>query len=278
MTPGDLVSGTARPDRLYGSRVSQARLSDALLGGQDHYEDDREALRRLLEIAPDAQLMAREQRAWLVRVVRHLAAERGIDQFLDLGSGLPAEENTHQVAQRHRPGAEVVYVDHDPVVQVHGRAVLEENEHTHITGADLTDPGATFGDPVVYRHLDFERPVAVLLCSILHHVESLERAQYIVRSYVDELPSGSYLLLTHHHEPPDDPPRQALAHTLDAEFAGTCLGTVHRSRAEIASFFTGLELLDPGLAPLHDWWPDGPRMTPLTDLNLMTLGGVALKP
>jgi hypothetical protein len=131
---------------------------------------------------------------------------------------------------------------------------------------------------VVYRHLDFERPVAVLLCSVLHHVESLDRARYIVRSYVDQLPPGSYLVLTHHHEPPDDPPRQALAHTLDAEFEGTCLATVHRSRAEIASFFAGLDLLAPGLAYLHDWWPDGPRMKPLTDLNLMTLGGVALKP
>ncbi|WP_239154618.1 SAM-dependent methyltransferase [Amycolatopsis sp. FDAARGOS 1241] len=268
-----MVSGTS-------TRFDQpnlARVSDALLGGCDHYEADRAAVRRLLDIAPGAETMAREHRAWLVRVVRFLAAERGVDQFLDLGSGLPAAENTHQVAQRHNPDARVVYVDNDPVVQVHGRAVLEENDRTHVSGADLTDPGATLGDPIVYRHLDFDRPMALLLCGVLHHVDVLDRAQHIARTFAAELCPGSYLVLTHHHAPTDDPPRQALAQLLDSTFEGTALATVHRSRAEIASFFTGLNLLDPGLGYLHDWWPDGPRLTPLDDLNFLTLGGVALK-
>ncbi|MFF4595644.1 SAM-dependent methyltransferase [Amycolatopsis sp. NPDC001319] len=271
-----MVSGTST--RFDHDRPSLARLSDALLGGCDHYEADRVMLQRLLAVAPGAQAMAREHREWLMRVVRHLAADRGIDQFLDLGSGMPTAENTHEVAQRHNPDARVVYVDNDPVVQVHGRAVLETNDRTHVSGADLTDPGATLGDPIVYRHLDFDRPMALLLCSIVHHIDNLDRAQFIVRSYVDQLAPGSYLLLTHHHTPPADPPRQALAHLIDSTFQGTGLGTVHRSREEIESFFTGLELLEPGLGPLHEWWPDGPRMIPLGDLNYLTLGGVARKP
>ncbi|GAA4550056.1 SAM-dependent methyltransferase [Amycolatopsis samaneae] len=277
MTPGR-VDAAERGASLDFGRASLARLSDALLGGHDHYEADREAMRRLLAIAPGARAMAKEHRDWLVRVVRFLAAKRGVGQFLDLGSGMPTAENTHQVAQRYNPEARVVYVDNDPVVQVHGRAVLEENDRTHVSGANLTVPAETLWDPVVVEHLDFAEPVALILCSIVHHIDDFARASHIVRSYVDALAPGSYLLLTHHVEPEADGPRRELARLLESTFQGTGLGTVHRPREQIESFFTGLDLLPPGLCLLHEWWPDGPRLAPLSELNFLTLGGVARKP
>ncbi|RSM38490.1 hypothetical protein DMA12_32830 [Amycolatopsis balhimycina DSM 5908] len=279
MTPGDLRSGTeGGAASLDFSKASLARLSDALLGGHDHYEVDREAMRRLLAIAPGARAMAKEHRDWLVRAVRFLAGKRGIDQFLDLGSGMPTAENTHEVAQRYNPDAQVVYVDNDPVVQVHGRALLEENYLTHVTGADLTRPAETLADEVVTEYLDFSRPVALILTSIVHHIDDFERAKRIVAAYVDALAPGSFLLLTHHFDPEEDSPRQELARLLETSFQGTGLGSVHRTREQIAAFFEGTELLRPGLVYLHEWWPDGPRLHPLSELNFLTLGGVARKP
>lgn len=278
MTPGDLRSGTeGGAAALDFSKASLARLSDALLGGHDHYEVDREAMRRLLAIAPGAREMAKEHRDWLVRAVRFLAGKRGIDQFLDLGSGMPTAENTHEVAQRYNPDAQVVYVDNDPVVQVHGRALLEENYLTHVTGADLTRPAETLADEVVKEYLDFSRPVALILTSIVHHIDDYDRAKAIVAQYVDALAPGSFLLLTHNFDPEEDSPRQELARLLETSFQGTGLGSVYRTREQIAGFFAGTELLRPGLVHLHEWWPDGPRLHPLGELNYLTLGGVARK-
>jgi hypothetical protein len=278
MTPGDLRSGTEGGSAsLDFSKASLARLSDALLGGHDHYEVDREAMRRLLAIAPGARTMAKEHRDWLVRAVRFLAGKRGIDQFLDLGSGMPTAENTHQVAQRYNPDAQVVYVDNDPVVQVHGRALLEENYLTHVTGADLTRPAETLADDVVKDYLDFTRPVALILTSIVHHIDDYERAKSIVADYVAALAPGSYLLLTHNFDPEEDSPRQELARLLETSFQGTGLGSVYRTREQITAFFEGTELLRPGLVYPHEWWPDGPRIHPLSELNFLTLGGVARK-
>jgi hypothetical protein len=279
MTPGDLRSGTdGSAAFLDFSKASLARLSDALLGGHDHYEVDREAMRRLLAIAPGARTMAKEHRDWLVRAVRFLAGKRGVDQFLDLGSGMPTAENTHEVAQRYNPDAQVVYVDNDPVVLVHGRALLEENYLTHVTGADLTRPAETLADEVVKEYLDFTRPVALILTSIIHHIDDHERAKAIVAEYVAALAPGSFLLLTHNFDPEEDSPRQELARLLETSFQGTGLGSVFRTREQIAAFFEGTELLSPGLVHLHEWWPDGPRLHPLSELNFLTLGGVARKP
>ncbi|MGA6088860.1 S-adenosyl methyltransferase [Amycolatopsis sulphurea] len=257
-------------------RPSLARFADALLGGHDHYGCDRALLQRLLTVAPYAREVAHERRRWQLRVLRHLIRSEGVDQFLDLGCGMPTTDNTHQIAQRLLPGAQVVYVDHDPVVQVHGRAVLEENECVHVTGPDLTDPGATLGDPIVYRHLDFERPVVLLLCDVLHHVPRLEHAQYVVRSYIDQLAPGSFVLITHDRLPPDKA-CAALARDLDRVLGEAGLGSTRRDRAGIVSLFTGLELIEPGVVPLHEWWPCGPRLLPVSHQHLLSLGGVAAK-
>ncbi|MFE5568742.1 MULTISPECIES: SAM-dependent methyltransferase [Amycolatopsis] len=276
MTSDEVRSVPRRPLPLDYSKPNLARMKDVLLGGHDHYEVDRQAVVDLLALAPDAAAMAKEFRAWANRVVRFLADARGIDQFLDLGSGLPTAENTHQAAQRYNPDALVVYVDHDPVVQAHGLALLEDHL-VHVSGADLTDPARTLADPVVAEHIELDRPVAVILNSVLHHIEDLDKARAVVRAYVDAIAPGSYVLITHDFTPGEGS-RGALARKLDDLMAGTGHRTVHRGRDEIESLFDGLEILEPGVVHLHEWWPEGPRLAPLTELNHLSLGGVGIKP
>ncbi len=259
-------------------RPSIARVFDALMGGQDNYEVDRAVLSQILELAPEAPIMAQEVRQWLIRTVRYLTDREGIDQFLDLGSGFPTVENTHQVAQRYNPEARVVYVDNDPVVQAHGRALLAENDFTHIAGNDLTKPLETVEELSRSHRLDFDRPVGLIMCSIVHHIQDLEAAQKIVRSYVDALAPGSFITLLHQHNPADGSEAADVATSLEKRFNGTGLDTLYRTREEIESFFDGLDLVDPGLTYPHMWWPDGPRFTPLTTVNFTSLGGVARKP
>lgn len=276
MTSDEVRSVSRRPLALDYTKPNLARMKDALLGGHDHYEVDRKAVADLLALAPDSALMAKEFRYWAVRVVRFLAGSRGIDQFLDLGSGLPTAENTHHAAQRYNPDALVVYVDHDPVVQAHGLALLEDHL-VHVSGADLTEPAKTLADPVIAEHIEFDRPVAVILNSVLHHIEDLGKARALVHAYVDAMAPGSYLLLTHDYDPGDGSPGSALARKLDDLMADTGHRTVHRTREEIESLFDGLEILEPGLVHLHEWWPEGPRLSPLGELNYLSLGGVGFK-
>ncbi|KFU79264.1 S-adenosyl methyltransferase [Amycolatopsis lurida] len=276
MTSDEVRSVPRRPLPLDYSKPNLARMKDVLLGGHDYYEVDRRAVEDLLAVAPDAAAIAKEFRSWANRVVRFLAGARGIDQFLDLGSGLPTSENTHQAAQRYNPDALVVYVDHDPVVQAHGLALLEDLL-VHVSGADLTDPEQTLADPVVAEHIEFDRPVAVILNSVLHHIEDLGEAQAVVRGYVDAIAPGSYVLITHDFTPGEGE-RGALARKLDDLMASTGHRTVHRGRGEIESLFDGLEILEPGVVHLHEWWPEGPRLAPLTELNHLSLGGVGIKP
>ncbi len=259
-------------------RPSIARVFDALMGGTDNYAADRAVLREILAIAPESPAMAQEVRQWLVRAVRYLTERRGVDQFLDLGSGFPTVENTHQVAQKYNPEAHVVYVDNDPVVQAHGRALLVDNDFTHISGNDLLHPAETLADPTVEQYLDFDRPVGLVLCAIVHHIADLEQARQVVKSYVGAMAPGSYLVLLHQHNPDDGSEAAGVATELQQRFSGTGLDTRYRTRAEIASFFDGLDLLEPGLTAPHLWWPDGPRLAPLTPVNWTSLGGVARIP
>ncbi len=271
------MATSERPsDRVDFERPSIARVSDALMGGQDHYAADRAVVQQILDIAPDSPAMAQEVRQWLVRAVRYLTERLGVDQFLDLGSGFPTVENTHQVAQKYDPEAHVVYVDNDPVVQAHGRALLVDNDYTHISGNDLLRSEETLAD--VRRFIDLERPVGLVLCAVVHHITDLQQAQQVVKSYVGALAPGSYLVLLHHHNPDDGSEAAAVAASLQDRFGRTGLDTHYRSRAEIASFFDGLDLLEPGLTAPHEWWPDGPRLAPLTPVNRTSLCGVARIP
>jgi hypothetical protein len=261
------------------SKASIARVYDAFLGGKDNYEVDREVVRAILEISPDSPAVAREFRDALVRMVRFLVASAGIDQFLDCGSGLPTAENTHQVAQRINSEATVVYFDNDPIVAAHGRALLEDNDRTHFGVADLRQPEEVLRHPAVTRHLDFARPLALMQCGTMHHLEDSERPDQIMARYIEALPSGSYVAISHFYDPADGSPISELAREAERRFQASSMGTGrYRTMTEIAAYLDGLELVEPGLVPNFVWWPDGPWISPIPDLARCTLVGLARKP
>jgi hypothetical protein len=260
------------------SRPSVARVYDCFLGGKDNYEVDRQVFLQVDAVAPQMKLLARSCRHWLVRITRFLAGTAEIDQFLDLGAGLPSAENTHEAAQRMNPDARVVYVDNDPVVAAHGRALLEENDQTRLVVDDLTDPDAIFGNAEINRFLDLSRPVGVIQSNTIHHVSDAEQPREIMSRYVELLPSGSYLALSHFHDPQDGGAGTELARFVEDIFANGPMGSGYfRTREQIQEFFTGLEMVEPGLVRLNDWWPDGPMLT-TTIADEVSLGGVARKP
>ncbi|ASR35641.1 hypothetical protein BAY61_12250 [Prauserella marina] len=259
--------------------ASIARVYDAMLDGKDNYAVDREVRSQLIAVAPDIQTMTRDNREWLIRVSRFLASEVGLDQFLDLGSGLPSAENTHQVVQRLNLNARVVYVDNDPVVQAHGRALLEENDFTFFSPADLTRPSELLADPVVRKHIDFDEPLALYQISTLHHVPDDQRPHDIMAELVDALPSGSYIALSHFYDPADGSELSALAKKLEEVLLSGPMGSGRfRTRTEIEEFFADLELVSPGLVLPCDWWPDGPKTKPKLDVQQLILAGLARKP
>lgn len=259
-------------------RPNMARLTDALLGGRDHYASDRAVMDQLLRVAPGARQLARDHRDWIIRVLRLLVGERKIDQFVDLGSGMPTVDNTHQVVQRYNPEARVIYVDNDPVVQAHGRAILEENDRTHVAGCDFTEPAKALAHPDLQPYLDLTRPVALMMCSVVHHIPDHTKAAEVVQEWLEVVPSGSYLMLSHQYDPADQSEASALVRTLEKMFAGTEISSTPRIREQIQAYFDGLEYVPPGLAHPHDWWPSGPRLLPLSALNFAMLGAVARKP
>jgi len=261
------------------SVASVARVYDCFLGGKDNYAVDREVYQQVVENAPEAVEIGRINRHWLIRAVRFLARSAKIDQFLDVGAGLPAADNTHQAAQRMNSDVRVVYVDNDPVVAVHGRALLEEDERTHLVMADLTEPDAVLENPVVQRYIDFDRPLALIQCATIHHVPDSKRPAEIMQRYIDRLPSGSYLALSHFHDPQDDGEGTRLARFVEGVFSSSSMGSgFFRTRDQIATFFDGLELVEPGLVRLCDWWPDGPSLGPHQTVDDVLLGAVARKP
>jgi S-adenosyl methyltransferase len=273
-------SGVRVPVGVDPTRASIARVYDATLGGKDNYAVDREVVRKIEEVAPGQSDVARMNRRWLVRVVRYLAGpDAGIDQFLDVGSGLPTLENTHDVAQRRNPEARVVYVDNDPVCNAYGRALLEANEHTHFVAADLTEPRTLLAHPDVTTYLDLTQPVALILCGILHHVDDELDPVGIMSKYIDALPSGSFVAITSFWNPDDKSDASRMAKELERRFTTLGLGSGwYRTRDEIAAFFCGLPFVAPGLVELDDWWPAGPPLRPRPTEERLLLGGVARKP
>lgn len=260
------------------STASIARVYDVFLGGKDNYEVDQAVAGAVIERIPETLTFAQEHRAWLIRAVRFLA-KVGIDQFLDCGSGLPTRENTHQAAQRYNPEATVVYVDNDPIVAAHGRALMEENDRTHFVDGDLTKPAELLAEPRIANVLDLSKPLAVIQCSTIHHVTDEQRPREIMRSYVDAMPSGSYLALTHWHDPADGSEGSDQARYISETFKNSSMGSANfRSRAEIEGLFTGLEFVEPGLTLLRDWWPDGPNLAPAQPVDQIVLAGVGRKP
>ncbi len=260
------------------TRASIARVYDAFLLGKDNYEIDREVLHKVQKAAPEAQDLAFENRGFLIRACRFLASQTGITQFLDCGSGLPTAENTHQVVQRINPEINVVYVDNDPVVLAHGRALLEENENTHFVAEDIFEPQRILEHEVVRQHIDFSQPVAFLQLGTLHHYNGPhERPAEIMKEYVAALPSGSFVAISHFFDPEDED--SATARRMEDFFLHSPMGSgTFRTQKEIEDLFPGLEMVPPGVVRCADWWPDGPRLKDLNVAQRTIAGGIGRKP
>jgi hypothetical protein len=249
-----------------------ARVYDYWLGGKDNYEADRKAGQAAIDAWPDLVRSVRANRAFLVRVVRFLAEEAGIRQFLDIGTGIPAANNTHEVAQSAAPDARVVYVDNDPVVLAHARALLTSGPGgvTAYLDADLRDPASILEQAA--QTLDFSQPVAVMLIAILHAVGDDDDPAGIVATLLDAVPPGSYLALSHAASDIVPAASSSMVDRLDRlMFEKTHL----RDRAGTARFFDGLDLLEPGVVRVQEWRP-GSAAEASTPSNMW--GGVARKP
>ena len=230
----------------------QARIYDYWLGGKDNFAVDREAAQQAIAAYPPILRGVRAQRAFLVRAVRYLAAQAGIRQFLDIGTGIPTANNTHQVAQAAAPGARVVYVDNDPLVLAHARALLTSvpEDATAYLDADARDPDKILAGAAGL--LDFGQPVAVLLIGILQLIPAADNPHAIVARLVEAVPPGSWLAVYH---PASDIDEQRVAEAVRRVNARTAGTTTPRTHAEIARFFDGLEWLAPGLVQVQRWQP-----------------------
>ncbi len=262
--PPDIDTSVAHPARVY----------DYWLGGKDNFAADRALGDAIKAAVPTIEVMARANRTFLGRAVRYLAAEAGIRQFLDIGTGIPTAGNTHEVAQEAAPDARVLYVDNDPIVLAHARALMTSHPAgtTAFIEADLREPQKILADPALAATLDLGQPVALMLVAVLMYFRDEDDPQGIVATLVDALPSGSYLTVTH---PTADFNEEAMAGAVAAaEHGGITL--VPRSRAETESFFTGLELVEPGVVPVLAWRPDaGSQVDPL---SAYYYAGVGRKP
>jgi S-adenosyl methyltransferase len=251
-----------------------SRVYDYLLGGKDNYAIDRAVGDRIIATEPTIEIGVRAQRAVLGRVVRYLVAEAGLRQLIDIGSGLPTAENVHQIAQRIAPECRVIYVDNDPVVLSHARALLTDDVATVAVAGDLREPKALLDDPEVRAHLDFSQPIGLLLCGILHHLLDSEDPRGLTQALIEALPSGSYMFI-HHLLDSGDPAAAELQAIMQA---GMARGQF-RTREQIAAMFGDLELVPPGLVIVPEWRPDAATLSAKHHPVLkMACVGVARKP
>ncbi|MBW1600978.1 SAM-dependent methyltransferase [Streptomyces sp. JJ66] len=267
---GDRIPGGGEPV-IDSSVPHSARIWNYWLGGKDNYEVDRIAGDQFREAFPAIAANARAFRAFLSRAIRYLVAEAGVRQFLDIGTGLPTVDNTHEIAQRVAPASRIVYVDNDPLVLTHARALLTSTPEgaTAYLDADLHDPGAILKQ--ARQTLDFGQPIALILSGILGHVMDTGEARGIVRELVSALPSGSYLLICDGTDT-DETLKQAQAQHNE----GGAVQYQLRSPAELAEFFTGLELVEPGLVSCPLWRPDATEIGEAVPVD--SYGAVARKP
>jgi O-methyltransferase involved in polyketide biosynthesis len=256
------------------SVASPARIWDYWLGGKDNFAADREAATKILEILPSMPQLARMGRRMQGEVVQQLAGRRGIRQFLDIGAGLPAADNTHQVAQRTAPECRIVYADNDPVVIRHAEALLTSQPEgmTDYLLADLRDPDKILAEAA--RTLDFSQPVAILLLGVLHFIADAEDPYGIVTRLVDAVPPGSFMLIGHGAS---DIQPDAAAEMMRRYNQMSSATLTLRSREQVARFFGGMELIEPGLVPLSQWWqPTEPEPDMLA--GLIGYCGIGRKP
>ncbi|MBF9133430.1 SAM-dependent methyltransferase [Plantactinospora sp. S1510] len=239
------------PDDIDIDRPSASRIYDVWLGGSHNFEVDREIARQTELAWPDSIRYARANRAFLGRAVRFLAAQ-GIRQFLDIGSGIPTANNVHEVARRIDPDVRVVYVDIDPVAVAHSRAILRDDDRTAVLQADVRRPHDILDQVRRGALLDLDRPVALLLVALMHFIQDSDEPYESVTRLADSLPSGSYLVLTQGASGASPEADERVREL----YRRTPTPLTPRNRAEIERFFTGFELVEPGLVNLPDWRPD----------------------
>jgi S-adenosyl methyltransferase len=256
-------------------KPSVARGYDYMLGGTNNYEIDRRAAEILEDMLPGTFALARNNRRYLERVVRYLAGECGIRQFIDHGTGLPTQNNVHQVAQSLAPGSRVIYIDNDPVVLAHGhvKTLLAEDRSTAYIEADACDTGRILSHPDTRRLINFDEPVAALYISFLHCIPDSADPWGVVRQTMASLPAGSYLAISHLVS--GDPETREKITSFFLQASGGNWGRVRRED-EVQAFFEGLEIIEPGLVNVNDWHPDGREEEQTSDW--VEYGGLARKP
>ncbi|HEY3690486.1 MAG TPA: SAM-dependent methyltransferase [Pseudonocardiaceae bacterium] len=259
---------TGAPPGVDPNTPSVARVYDYLLGGKDNYDVDRRQADAITRHMPEVADVAWQNRNFLIRLCRFLADSAGITQYLDCGSGLPTAENVHQVVQRVHRDAKILYVDYDPVVAAHGRALLDENEYTEYLEADFFDPPSILDAEVVEQHLDWTKPIAVLFLAALHHnAGDNGRAAEVTKAFVERLPSGSYLAISHVLDPGDgSEDDRILQETLQEIRTGPMKTITARTAPQILELVHGWDVIPPGpgvaaeVTTVSGWWPDGPMI------------------
>jgi len=252
---------------------NMARMYDYALGGKDNFASDREAVQHLFRLAPENAYIPRANRHFLGKAVR-FAAEQGIEQFIDLGAGLPSRGSTHEVARLVRPGARVVYVDSDPVVLAHARALLAGNDPgLTVIAEDIRDPGRILDHQDTRRLVDFTRPAAVLFVAVLHGIPDADDPAGIVAEFVRRLAPGSYVILSHLTR--EGHPADIVA-AKEEVWAKSATPMAYRGRDEILRLFDGLDLVEPGLTTVMRWREDSPDPQ-LDAAGTWTLAGVGRK-
>ncbi len=274
LLPDDEESG-----ELSGARTAidvtvphSARIWNYWLGGKDNYEVDRAAGEQFRQVLPAIADIAKASRTFLARAITYLVTDAGVRQFLDVGTGLPTQDNTHEIAQRLAPDARIVYADNDPLVLTHARALLTSTMEgsTAYIEADLRDPGKILAGAA--ETLDFSKPIAVILNGVLGHLTDTDEARSIVRKLMEAVPSGSYLSVMDGTSAIAGRPAEEAQQGYNDSGA---LPYVLRAPQEIGSFFDGLQLVEPGVASCTRWRPEGP---PSTAVEIDAFGGVGRKP
>jgi hypothetical protein len=255
------------------STANVARMYDYYLGGKDNFEADRIAAEQVLAQLPGQRRSALENRRFLRRAVGFLAGQAGIDQFLDIGVGLPTQGAVHEVAHEINPSSHVAYVDYDPVVVAHGNALLATPDQSVVVAEDIRRPRELLANPVIRGHLDFDRPIAVLVLAIFHFVPDEDDPAAITACLREALAPGSYLVLTHVCR--ELLPDKAAALRAQDVYQKAGQPIQARTTEQIRGFFGDFELVEPGLVPKHAWRPEtGEAVADPTDISL---GGVARK-
>jgi hypothetical protein len=263
------------PQGIDTTKASVARVYDWWLGGVHNFRVDQDAARALISVDPTTRTAIRSYRAFLIRAVRYLAAEAGIRQFLDIGSGIPTEQNVHQVAQEAAPGSRVVYVDNDEVAAAHSRAILAGNPDATVILADLRDPEAILAHPETRRMLDFSQPVGLILAAVLHVVPDSDDPDRAIAVLREPLVPGSHIVISHGCRDARPEMADIFASAYSSRVAASAS---FRTREEIARFFKGSDLIEPGLVWAHEWRPDPGDDMPDPSSALRGVAGVGRYP